>query len=104
MIARQWHGWTSKGNGDAYEKLFRARGMNSRQVEGRNGAYLLRRDCGDEVEFTVLSFWTSMDAIRAAQGDDFEAASIIPGAENLLSRYDRNCVHFKVADEPGRSQ
>jgi len=103
MIARQWHGWTSKNNGDAYAELFRARGLNTRQIEGKTGAYLLRRDKGDEVEFVVLSFWTSMEAIRAALGDDFEVASIIPGAENLLSRYDGNCIHFEVADEPSQS-
>ena len=103
MIARQWHGWTSRENADAYEELFRSRGPNARPVEGRTGAYLLRREIGGEVEFIVQMLFESLDAIRAFVGDDYEAARLIPGAEKLLSRYDTRCAHYESVDEPRRS-
>ena len=61
MIARHWHGWTSKDNADAYESLFRTQGSNVNLVDGRIGAYLLRRDLEDEVEFIVVHIFESMD-------------------------------------------
>ena len=103
MIARQWYGWTSKEDADAYEKLFRTHGPNVERVDGRVGAYLLRRDLSDEVEFIVLHIFESMDAVRAVVGDDYETARLIPGAEKLLSRYDGACTHFDIADMPSEN-
>ena len=100
MILRQWHGWTDKSNADAYSELFRTKGPNVERVEGRRGAYLLRRNSGDEVEFVVQHIFDSMEAIRAALGKDYEAARLIPGAEALLSRYDATCTHYEIDDAP----
>ena len=44
MIARLWHGWTSRANADAYENLLRTKvfpGIHN--VQGHTGAYLMRR-------------------------------------------------------------
>lgn len=100
MILRQWHGWTDKSNAGAYAELFRTKGPNVERVEGRRGAYLLRRDSGDDVEFVVQHIFDSMEAIRAALGEDYEAARLIPGAEALLSRYDGTCTHYEIDDAP----
>jgi hypothetical protein len=100
MIVRQWHGWTSKDNAGAYEELFRSRGPNIRRVDGRVGAYLLRRETDNEVEFIVQHLFESMDALRTVYGEDYELGRLIPGAEKLLSRYDEKCTHYQVADAP----
>jgi hypothetical protein len=55
-------------------------------VEGRKGAYVLRREIGDEVEFVVLTLFESMDAVRAFAGEDYERAVLLPGASELLLR------------------
>jgi hypothetical protein len=98
MIVRQWHGWTSRENAEAYEELFRRRG--NRTVEGRIGAYLIRRDAGDEVEFIVQMLYESLDVIRAHREEDYEVVGLMPGAEKLLSRYDQRAVHYEVVGEP----
>jgi len=103
MIARQWYGWTSKDNADAYEELFRTKGSNVNIVDGRIGAYLLRRDLEDEVEFIVVHIFKSMDVMREIVGDNDEVARLLPGAEKLLSRYDGKCTHYEIVDEPPRS-
>jgi hypothetical protein len=100
MIIRQWHGWTTIINANAYEALFRSKGPNTSEAEGRLGAFLLRRDVGDETEFIVQHVFTSMDAIQELYGNDYERSRLIPGAEALLARYDAHCTHYEVADKP----
>jgi len=103
MIVRQWHGWTIKDQADAYQELFHKSGQNVYGDDGSIGAYLLRRDVGDEVEFDVQRIFQSMEAVGAKFGDDYEVAGLIPGAEKLLSRYDERCSHFEIVDDPSRS-
>ena len=52
MIRRLWHGWTSRENADAYEDLLRREILPGiPRVKGYRGAFLLRKDAGDEIEF-----------------------------------------------------
>ena len=97
MIVRQWHGWTSKADADVYEKLFRTKGP---KVEGRRGSYLLRRDCGDQVEFIVMHIHDSMDAIKAVFGSDYEVARFLPGAKRILVKYDETVAHYEIVEAP----
>ncbi len=101
MIGRIWHGYTSRANADAYEHLLRTEILPGiHRVDGHRGGYLLRRDPGndnDEVEFITLTFFESMDAIRAFAGDDPEVAVVPPVARELLSRFDERSVHYEVA-------
>ena len=69
MIGRLWRGWTTTENADAYEELLRTRILPGiHRVDGYRGAYLLRRDVDEGVEFTTLTFFESMDAVRAFAG------------------------------------
>jgi heme-degrading monooxygenase HmoA len=97
MIGRVWHGWTTRGNADAYEALLRTKILPGiHLVAGHEGAYLLRRDAGDEVEFITLTFFASMDAVRAFAGQDHEVAVVPAEARRLLSRFDERSVHYEV--------
>lgn len=101
MIGRTWQGWTTRANADAYETLLRTRILPGIQrVPGFRGAYLLRRDAGDEVEFVTLTLFESLAAVRAFAGADHEKAVILPEAEALLSRYDPRARHYEVAVAP----
>jgi len=52
MISRLWHGWTSRENAGAYEDLLRREILPGiHRVKGYRGAFLLRKDAGDEIEF-----------------------------------------------------
>ncbi|MGA2855693.1 MAG: hypothetical protein ABSE40_02425 [Candidatus Sulfotelmatobacter sp.] len=61
MISRLWHGWTTRENADAYERLLRAEILPGiHRVRGFKGAELLRRDANhqsanQEVEFVTES-------------------------------------------------
>ena len=102
MIARLWHGWTTRENADAYEALLRTKILPGiHRVAGHEGAYLMRRDAGTEVEFVTLTFFASMDAVRAFAGPDHEVAVVPPEARKLLSRFDQRAVHYESIVRPG---
>jgi heme-degrading monooxygenase HmoA len=101
MIARVWHGWTKPQNADAYESLLRDDMFPSiRQIEGSRGAYLLRRETGEEVEFVTITLFSSLDAVQRFAGPDYEAAVLHAKAHALLSRYDAKSVHYEIRITP----
>jgi heme-degrading monooxygenase HmoA len=101
MIARLWHGWTSRENADAYEALLRSEVLPGiHRVPGYHGAYLLRRDAGQEVEFVTLTLFESWEAVRAFAGPDLEAAVVPPAARKLLARFDARSVHYEILQTP----
>jgi heme-degrading monooxygenase HmoA len=101
MISRVWHGWARPENADAYEELLRTRVFPAiAELEGSRGAFLLRRDTVDEVEFVTITRFESLDAVRAFAGDDVEASVVLPEAEALLSRFDRRSVHYETVIGP----
>jgi heme-degrading monooxygenase HmoA len=101
MIARMWHGWTKPHDADTYETLLRDEMFPSmRRIQGFEGAYLLRRVAGGEVEFVTVTLFNSMDAVRRFAGDDHETAVLHPKAVTLLSRHDPKSVHYGVRISP----
>jgi antibiotic biosynthesis monooxygenase (ABM) superfamily enzyme len=101
MISRIWHGWTTPENADAYEALLR----NTifpwiERVDGYRGAFLLRREVGDEVEFVTITRFDSLDAVKTFAGEDYETAVVLPEADALLSRYDARSAHYETVVEP----
>jgi heme-degrading monooxygenase HmoA len=98
MIARLFRGWTSRTDASAYEAEFRTVVLEHlRQVDGFLKADLLRSDAGDEVEFVSITWFRSLEAIRAFAGDDSEAAVISPGAQAVFTHYDERVQHYEVA-------
>ena len=101
MIARVWHGWTSQGSADAYERHLRTTVLPGiRRVKGYRGAHLFRRPDGEEVEFVAITYFESLDAVRGFAGSDYEAAVISEEAGRLLSRYEKRAKHYTVVLEP----
>ena len=55
MISRIWHGWTTPANADKYEAMLKEEifvGIQNRHIRGFKGIQLLRREVGEEVEFS----------------------------------------------------
>lgn len=99
MIVREWRGRARPEQRDAYPRHFRDVVVaDLTAVDGFLGGQLLARDRDGVVEFTVLTRWTSMEAIRAFAGDDVERAVVEPGAVAALSDFDRTVVHHDVVE------
>lgn len=97
MIARSWDGVTRAAQADEYAEYLRRTGFKDLSATGGNrGVYVFRRQEGDSARFRVLSFWDSMDGIRAFAGNDPERARYYPEDERFLARLDPNVEHFEV--------
>jgi heme-degrading monooxygenase HmoA len=100
VIARLWHGWTTRANADAYEEFLRTKMFPSiHSVPGFLGADLLRRDAGDEIAFVTITRFESREAVRSFAGEDYERAVVEPEAQRLLTRFDERSEHFEVVVE-----
>ena len=100
-IMRVWHGYTSPKNADAYERLLRSEILPGiHRIAGFGGAYLLRRDLGEEVEFMTITTWDSWEAIGRFAGADHTGAVVPPKARALLARFDDHSQHYSAAWVP----
>jgi hypothetical protein len=73
MIARIWHGWAPHATADGYQQHYESEvSEHLRSVDGFRGARLLRRNGEEEVMFTSITWFTSVDAVRGFAGDDYE--------------------------------
>jgi heme-degrading monooxygenase HmoA len=101
MICRIWHGWTSPRNADAYEKVVRSDvipGIEARRIPGFRQIDLLRHDAGDEVEFTTLMWFDSLEAVKEFMGEDYSVSHVPAAARAVLSRFDERALHCQVID------
>jgi antibiotic biosynthesis monooxygenase (ABM) superfamily enzyme len=99
MIARIWHGWTTRQNADSYEALLKEEiftGIRDRGIPGLKGIQLLRRESGDEVEFMTIMTFDSLASVGEFAGDDYQAAVVPESARALLSRFDARSQHYEI--------
>jgi heme-degrading monooxygenase HmoA len=100
VIARIWTAKTTRAQAPAYAAYLRAHVFTGlRGIDGYERALLLQRDVGEEAEVQVITFWRSLDAIRAFAGPDAEAAVVTDAAAALLTDFDRRARHFDVVVE-----
>jgi heme-degrading monooxygenase HmoA len=102
-IARQWSARTTAELAPAYAEYLKAHVIPQlRAIDGYRGATLLQRAADGQVEVQVVTWWASLDAIRAFSGSDEEAAVVTDRAAALLGDFDARARHFTVvvADEP----
>jgi heme-degrading monooxygenase HmoA len=73
IIGRIWTGRTRREVADEYLAYLYAEGVETIERKPRNlGVQLFRRLDGDEAEFTTISYWPSMEAMRAMHDGDEE--------------------------------
>jgi heme-degrading monooxygenase HmoA len=98
MIARFWSARTTPQNWPAYEHHFTQNVIPElRAVDGYVASNLLKRDVGNEVNITVITFWRSFEAIDGFASADREAAVVAPSAAALLTDFDRRVQHYELA-------
>lgn len=91
MISRIWHGWTTPQSADAYESLLKTEiftSIENWQITGYHGIHLGRRNVGNEVEFIIMMWFDSLEAVRAFAEEDYEQAVVPPKVRALLARFD----------------
>jgi heme-degrading monooxygenase HmoA len=102
MIARIWHGYTTKENADRYEKLLKEEvfvGIEHKNIKGYKGIRLLRRELEDETEFTTIMQFESIENVKQFAGEDYETAYVPAKARLILKRFDPKSVHCEILFE-----
>lgn len=98
MIVRVWGARAALDKAAAYREHATARVFPQlKAIPGHRGALLLTRGGDREVELKVLTFWDSMDAVRAFAGPSPDVAVVEPDARAVLSELDRGVTHYDVA-------
>jgi hypothetical protein len=100
QIARIWRGWTTKANAVTFERLLQEEILPSimkNDPKGIREIQLLKHEAANEVEFTTIILFDSLEAVKAFAGEDYEAAHIDPRVGNLLSRFDKRVTHREVS-------
>jgi len=97
MIARHWRGWTALNDADNYENLMKDKVLPGlKDIEGYKGGYVLRSSGPSEVEFVVINFFDSLEAVRRFAGSNYTAAVFEPEAKRLLIKAEPVAMHYEV--------
>ncbi len=98
MIARIWRGRTRAEQSDDYLTFLEQTGFAEyRATDGNRGVLCLRREVDGASEFTLITLWDSMDAIRRFAGDEPELAKYYPDDPTYLLEMTRFVDHYEVA-------
>src|SRR5688572_20585978 len=100
MIVRTWRGRAAPSRSQAYPDHFRRNVLPELHgIDGFRGASLVRRNLGEEVEFLVMTRWSSMEAIRHFAGENAERAVVEPEAVAALVSFDKTVEHYEVVED-----
>jgi heme-degrading monooxygenase HmoA len=100
VIARLWFGRTKAEDDDAYLAYLEESGVAElHATPGNRGVMVLRRVDGHEAEFGVMSFWESLEDVKAFAGEDVDAAHYYPEDERFLLELEPMVKHFEVTRE-----
>jgi heme-degrading monooxygenase HmoA len=97
-IARLWRGSATAENADAYHRHVTETVLPEiARLPGHRGALVLRRPIDGGVEFLVVTFWDSMEAVKAFAGDHPDLAVVEPAARAVLFELDDIVRNYTVA-------
>jgi len=98
VILRRWRGLIRTGDRDAYRDYIAGTGgADYAATPGNLGYQMLFRDLGDgTTEVTTLSWWSSLDAIRAFAGEDIELARYYPEDDHFLLARPESVEHHII--------
>ncbi|MEM6794951.1 MAG: antibiotic biosynthesis monooxygenase [Acidobacteriota bacterium] len=99
-IRRIWRGYTTTEEADEYRRRLldeiipEIEGMH---LPGYRGIEVLRRESGeDEVEFTTLMTFDSLEGLIAFRGADYARSHVPERAREVLARWDEFASHHDI--------
>ena len=91
MVARVWHGRTPLDKADEYRQyLFDAGVKRIATLSGNRGVQMLVTKTAEAGDFTVVSYWDSIEAIKGYAGADYTKVheDFLIDHEPLVRHYD----------------
>jgi len=100
MIVRMWHGRVPTSKAATYREFTNSRAIPDYQsVPGNISVHILERAEGDVTHFITLTFWDSLESIKAFAGDDVEKAKYYPEDVDFLLEFEPTVVHYEVVGQ-----
>jgi heme-degrading monooxygenase HmoA len=96
IVAREWKGRVAPARADEYSRYLLGGVKKLRSTPGSLGAEVMRRSEAGAVEFTVISYWVSREAIKAYAGQDIEKPHHLPKDRELLLELPTRVLHYDV--------
>jgi heme-degrading monooxygenase HmoA len=98
--ARIWTCRAETAKAEVYLQHFREHVLPALdQIPGFLGAMLMRREEAGEVEYTVITRWISMDAIKKFAGADPDQAVVASEVIAALTSYDKTVKHADILEK-----
>jgi heme-degrading monooxygenase HmoA len=103
VIARTWHGRVPADKAEDYHEFLLRTGVpDYRATPGNLGVLVFRRR-EDRVEhFLLVSFWQSLEHIKAFAGPDPEQARYYPEDLGFLLEFVPTVTHYEVYPPPAQ--
>jgi len=102
MIAREWKCLCPPTHRDGFLKhLYQTGVAETSGTPGFLGYQVLTRDVDGMVEFTLVTYWESLAAIKAFAGEEIERAVLYPGDEVFEIVPETVVRHYEVVGAEG---
>jgi len=101
-VLRVWRGWTTAENADLYFDIVSTEiipGIEARNINGFTRIDVMRRDLDDEVEFSTLMWFDSLESIKEFMGEDYAVAHVPEAAQAELKRWDQASKHYDILQQ-----
>ena len=96
VVAREWKGRVAPARADEYHRYLLGGVTKLRSTPGSLGVEVMRRNEAGVVEYTVISYWESREAIKAYAGQDIEKPHHLPKDRELLLELPTRVLHYDV--------
>jgi len=99
MIVRKWHGRTKNKDAYGYRDYVMETGIkNLISTNGNIGAQIWQQQDGDITHIWVVSWWNSLESIKAFAGEDITIARYYDADPDYLLELERNVKHYECYD------
>ena len=96
VVAREWKGRVKPARDDEYYPYLLDGVKKIRSVPGSLGVEVMRRNEEGAVQYTVISYWESREAIKAFAGQDIEKPHHLPRDREFLLELPTRVLHYDV--------
>ena len=96
IVAREWRGRVAPARADEYHQYLLGGVAKIRSIPGSLGVEVMRRNEAGAVEYVVISYWESREAIKAYAGQDIEKPHHLPKDRELLLELPTRVLHYDV--------
>ena len=97
MVARVWHGRTPLDKAEEYRQyLFDVGVKKIASLPGNRGVQMMTTKTSDAGDFTIVSFWDSIEAIKGYAGADYTKVHDLPRDKDFLIDHEPLVRHYAL--------